>query len=104
MSGKRTKYQHKDIAQLVLTVRSTDQSEAANTADSQSQYHLNNSDNHGSSTAKGDNGSKSVCSKLPRNELLHDDTVLEEIALSGAVSVKPLFLGWVNQCLLIALW
>lgn len=82
--GRRTRYQNRDIAQLVLSVSSKPD------ADSQSapQY------------------DRSVCENVLTDELLNDDTVLDnmEISDSGQEREENVDTDWLQQSLILALW
>ena len=90
MPGKRTRYQQKDIAQLVLKVTST--------SDTMSEYPQYDT---------------SVCDNGPKEEPLQDDTVLDRLKLTnqepaesseGGTSHADVTADWLQQCLILALW
>lgn len=79
--GKRTKYQYKDTAQLLVKVTSNRVTDSS-----------------------GDRRTSSCASKLPKNEPLCDDTVLDKMKLTDESSETVADLTGTEQALLIALW
>ena len=105
-SGKRTRYQRKNIAQLLLSVqRLSDNKTVPSSADSQvdcnnAEINIQSASRTGASSQSDDKPPLT----LPKNELLEDDTVLEKIELCDEGEITNTKLNWIEECLILALW